>query len=291
MTVAIRCEARWHLSSPEPVGDTSDLLERLKRRAVSPGAVLVGFDFPIGLPAHYGEKTGLPHFRAALTALGQGEWADWFTVCDEARQISILRPFYPMRPGGTSRANLLTGLTLTAEQVLRLCEKGTPHRSPACSIFWTLGGNQVGKGAISGWQEILKPNLNLLKVWPFDGTIEDLSQSANMIVAETYPGEVYHQLELPRRGWSKRKQAGRRHVAPMLEARITKRGYHLAEGFYELIKDGFTASLSGEDEFDALVGMLGMLDVVEGHRPEGFPTDPRTMQWEGWILGQAPSER
>ena len=40
------------------------------------------------------------------------------------------------------------------------------------------------------------------------------------------------------------------------------------------VKDGFTATSSGEDQFDAVVGLLGMLDVVEGHRPEGDHPGP-----------------
>ncbi len=290
MTVAIRHHDFWHLTKPELVGNTSDLFERLQMRTCSSGSMLVGFDFPIGLPVEYGRRTGFSHFRDALIAFGRGEWIDWFRVCEAADQISVHRPFYPMRPGGTSRTRLLEGLSLTAGQILRRCDKGTLERSAACSIFWTLGGNQVGKGAISGWQEILVPNIHDLKLWPFDGMLDELSRSASLIVVETYPGEVYHQLGLPRHGWSKRRQTGRQHVAPMLEDRIVRKGYRLEDGFSDLIRHGFTASPSGEDQFDALVGLLGMLDVVEDDRPDSFTMDRQTTEWEGWIFGQAASE-
>ena len=42
----------------------------------------------------------------------------------------------------------------------------------------------------------------------------------------------------------------------------------------------------GEDRFDAVVGLLGMLAVVRGIRPSGEPKNCRT-DMEGWILGQA----
>lgn len=288
MSVAVRLEGDWHLTNPEPVGNPSSLLERLQGRAVSQGPVLLGFDFPIGLPATYGRLTGLGDFCAALTALGSGNWEEWFTVCEHAEQISVFRPFYPMRPGGTSRSHLCNGLSLTPDQLLRRCDRGTRERQPACSLFWTLGGNQVGKGAIAGWKEILQPNLHRIKIWPFEGSLKELTGSAEFVVAETYPDEVYHQLGFPRRGWSKRTQAGRSHVAPMLLERLSRKGYSIFPYLPKVISDGFGTPVSGEDQFDAVVGLLGMLDVVQGTRAEGFPNDERSMQWEGWILGQVP---
>lgn len=53
-----------------------------------------------------------------------------------------------------------------------------------------------------------------------------------------------------------------------------------------LIDDGFGDSKSGEDQFDALMGLVGMVEVANGRRPASDPgvaVDP----WEGWIIGQA----
>ncbi len=52
-------------------------------------------------------------------------------------------------------------------------------------LFWTLGGNQVGKGAISGWREIIVPRLDEIGLWPFDASLADLASSKPVIVAET----------------------------------------------------------------------------------------------------------
>ncbi|WP_222356849.1 hypothetical protein [Rhizobium leguminosarum] len=52
------------------------------------------------------------------------------------------------------------------------------------------------------------------------------------------------------------------------------------------ITDGFGIDKTGEVRFDAAVGLLGMLDVVEGHRAEGSPDDEDVTTWEGWIFGQ-----
>lgn len=53
-----------------------------------------------------------------------------------------------------------------------------------------------------------------------------------------------------------------------------------------LISDGFGATQVGEDQFDAVVGLLGMLAVVLGIRAEGAPKDGAVSSVEGWIFGQ-----
>lgn len=50
-------------------------------------------------------------------------------------------------------------------------------RNAACPLFWTLGANQVGKGAIIGWRDVLSPALHDDKgvfLWLFDGFLDDL---------------------------------------------------------------------------------------------------------------------
>jgi hypothetical protein len=53
------------------------------------------------------------------------------------------------------------------------------------------------------------------------------------------------------------------------------------------IDDGFGVWKAGEDPFDALTGMLGMIAVLDGRRPEGLVERDSADPWEGWILGQA----
>ncbi|HEV7434751.1 MAG TPA: hypothetical protein VGO22_07765 [Pseudorhizobium sp.] len=59
MCTALRFDKAWMISAPEQVGDTDDLLPRLRHRSRTDGALLIGFDFPIGLPAAYGGAVGL----------------------------------------------------------------------------------------------------------------------------------------------------------------------------------------------------------------------------------------
>jgi hypothetical protein len=50
------------------------------------------------------------------------------------------------------------------------------------------------------------------------------------------------------------------------------------------ITDGFR---SGDDAFDAVVGLFGILNVLFGRRAEGIPDDRAVREVEGWMLGQA----
>jgi hypothetical protein len=61
-------------------------------------------------------------------------------------------------------------------------------------------------------------------------------------------------------------------------------GVNLAGDVREQILDGFGPSKSGDDPFDALVGLLSMIEVVDDRRDEGRA--PSGDAWEGWILGQ-----
>jgi hypothetical protein len=75
-----------------------------------------------------------------------------------ASDISIQRPFYPFAPGNKRHAHLLNALGLDSiDDLRRECEKQQPGRRAACPLFWTLGANQVGKGAIIGWRDVLAP--------------------------------------------------------------------------------------------------------------------------------------
>jgi len=289
MAVATREADRWKIAIPERVGETADLFSRLRQRRDQRGSLFIGFDFPIGLPQAYGEHTGFSDFKDALKNFGSGAWADWYSVCEDKRQISIQRPFYPYRPGGRKLQHLFNGLGFREKDLLlRICERKTDERQAACMLFWTLGGNQVGKGAISGWRELLAPKSDQVSIWPFDGRLNYLLEQRDVVVAETYPAEVYGHLGISRRpAWSKREVSGRKLVSGALLEWLGTRPVDPQPGLRDFIAAGFPGSSDGEDQFDAIVGLFGMLDVVDERRPNGCPDVPAISRWEGWILGQA----
>ena len=274
---------------PAPVGTLDDFWLRLEANAPS-GSILIGFDFPIGLPAAYAERAGIHDFREALVEFG----ADFYSPARSPEEISLARPFYPDRPGGRSRRDLLEGLGLENwDLVHRRCDRATASRPAACPMFWTLGGNQVGKAAISGWRELLAPARRAwidVAIWPFDGSLAALLHTHGFVVAETYPGEVYGHLDLRpalRSHGGKRRQAARAACADALLAWAQRREVFLAPALADEVTAGFGPEPGADDRFDAVVGVCGMLNVVRGGRPSGEPDDPVVRRIEGWILGQS----
>jgi hypothetical protein len=283
----LQSDGRYAAWAPEPVGPLETFWADLDR--AGDGPAFVGFDFPIGVPRAYAERAGIDDFAAELPNFGTGRFAGFYHVAREIHEISLARPFYPDRVGGRRRSHLLEGLGLSEHaHLLRHCERRTATRKAACALFWTLGGNQVGKAAIAGWRHLLSPALRSgtdLSIWPFHGSLSDLLAKHRLVVAETYPGEVYRHLGLGLRG-GKRKQEVRRGNAARLIAWAKDANVGLTHDLVGEIQDGFGSDRAGEDRFDAMVGVLGMLNVVLGRRPPGEPDDPSVRRIEGWILGQ-----
>ncbi len=291
-------DGRYQVGAPELVGDTATWLDRLRQAAGPEGSVLLGLDLPLGVPTAWAKRAGVDRFTSLLPELGRGDWADFYRPAEHPDEISLQRPFYPQRPGGTSRQQLVDGLGLSnADQLFRVCDRATDTRSAASPLFWTLGAKQVGKAAISAWRDLLGPALrerNDVVLWPFEGTLDALLQDARIVVAESYPAEFYNHFALsfpagPDGKRGKRVQASRAGVAPPLLAWAAENEIELAPKLEAALRDGFGPKPSGEDPFDATVGVLGMLNVLLGNRAPGEPTDPTVRHVEGWILGQLPA--
>ncbi len=289
-------DRRWTVIELSPVLNVPDLFHHLRSLQPAPGCILAGFDFPIGFPSHYAQKTGITNFIEALTSFGQGEWSQFYSPAESPSYISLQRPFYPAKPGNSHRQDLEQGLGIPFSRLYRLCEMRHENRHAACPLFWTLGAQQVGKAAISAWQHLLSPALAdpqiNLKIWPFSGDLSTICQPDHIVVVETYPAEFYHHLGLsftsPRR--SKRTLADRLSFSGHLLAWAKQQDLHLDPSIHQSILLGFGSDPSAEDRFDALVGLSGMINVVLGRHPTGEPLPPRVRRVEGWIFGQVGSE-
>ena len=66
-----------------------------------------------------------------------------------------------------------------------------------------------------------------------------------------------------------------------LRDRLTRSSSKIGAGLDEIVSDG-----AGEDRFDCVCGLFGVLNVLLGRRSEGYPDDPALLRWEGWVLGQ-----
>jgi len=280
--------AGWVVSSPEPVGALNSWLDRLTMLADG-GAVALGVDLPLGLPRAYAARhTQAADFPAFLRGLSAQ--AAFFTVCATLGEIGPHRPFYPARGiAGMTRAAHAHALGLSgAAELSRQCDRATALRPAGAPLFWTLGANQTGKAAITAWREVILPAISAdwpLRLWPFDGALADLLSPGAVVMAETYPAESMRQRGLRLVG-SKRRQADRAAIAAALTTALDQRGAVPTPALRADIADGFGATASGEDRFDSLLGLLGLLAVLDGAQPDFIPDDPWVRRWEGWVLGQ-----
>lgn len=293
LATAIWKERAYEIGPPVNLIDPQGLLQRVSRQAAG-GTAFVGFDFPIGVPEAYAQLAGIRRYPEFLGDLPEPKWRDFFCVAELPTDISLQRPFYPMRPGGTRQQHLLHGLGLSRqEQLLRRCELPYPGRQAASPLFWTMGAKQVGKAAIAGWRDILLPALRVssatISLWPFDGRLRQLLDTKRCVVAETYPAEACLHLGFsqPGNGWSKRIQADRRSKGESIQRWAARRAIRLTPALVAQLNDGFGTAAEGEDAFDAVVGLCSMIEVTLGHRGDGAPETEAVQNIEGWILGQS----
>ena len=287
ITVAHRTTTGWTLTAPRPVGDVSILLSRLTQEADN-GAVALGADLPIGLPRAYAASRPEPNFPAFLHTIAA--LPDFFTVCTTLDEVRHDRPFYPNRGiAGMTRLSHATALGLAdASALSRACDRATAERPAGAPLFWTLGANQSGKAAIAAWQHLILPalaNRAPLRLWPFEGPFRSLLSPGSVVLAETYPAEALRHLGIKLPG-SKRRQADRQATAGALLAAMDQQAATPDDAMRRTVLDGFGAGASGEDRFDSVLGVLCVLNVLAGHRPDTAPPDPWINQWEGWVLGQ-----
>ena len=124
-----------------------------------------------------------------------------------------------------------------------------------------------------------------LRLWPFEGPFRSLLSPGSVAMAETYPAEALRHLGIRLRG-SKRRHADRCAAAGALMTAMEQQSATPDDAMRRAILDGFGADAYGEDRFDSVLGVLCVLNVLAGNRPDTAPDDPWIQRWEGWVLGQ-----
>ncbi|MEO0392150.1 MAG: hypothetical protein AAF213_02760 [Pseudomonadota bacterium] len=271
------------------------LSESLLAGAYDDQQLIIGVDFPIGLPAPYADLVGIHDFQAFLLGQEGPDWRQFSQVADRLDEVSLHQPFFPRanihaddKAQGPPQLAWLTKLGLEKSDTYRQCDLMTDDRPAAASLFWTKGANQVGKAALGGWRDLVRPLLinkrAILGLWPFDGPLDTLIATAPIVLAETYPGEVYGWFDCQPK--AKTRRDARLSVVPVLRATIDDMDLTLTDEANAMLADGFGDDRHGEDRFDSFVGALGLFSVVTKRRPALVPSDPVFTQIEGWILGQ-----
>lgn len=122
---AVRDGQCYKANAPTLVGDHVGFTQRVKDEIGETGTAIVGFDFPIGIPTRYASLIGVKELKPFLLGTGRGGFSDFYTVSKTVTDISMYRPFYPDKPGGTKHSHLLSALGLTCiDDLRRKCELG-----------------------------------------------------------------------------------------------------------------------------------------------------------------------
>jgi hypothetical protein len=268
-------DGRANLEAVEPVGEFSTLVQRLE---AARRPVLLGVDFPLGVPLAWAQRAKVDSFRGLLAQAGQGRFARFFEVASSPEELHPTRPFYPLRPHGASRAAQALALGVeSAGSLKRACDVV----AGAECLFWTLGPKQVGKGALLGWRELLQPQLRRedFGLWPLDGTLGELLERCAVVVAETYPAACARSLGLGR--FAKGDVAQRKRVGAALLQWAASHAVTVDSAVRTQVQRGFDS----DDAFDCVVGFLGQVQVLRGEQPEGAAPPGDAGHVEGWILG------
>jgi len=285
MAKAVLNDGKYIASAPELVGNLTTFLRQTKDHCPDSGPILIGFDFPIGLPNTYATKRGVANFLDFFESLTPD--SEFFKICRHQHEISLQRPFYPNSPGGRQQQHLTNALGIEFTSLLRSCDQATKHRPAASALFWNLGAKQVGKAAIVGWCDLLTVAYRdkEIKFWPFQGRLNSLLEQEAITVAETYPAEYYRNIFGELNG-SKTVQEFRVAVAPRILDWAAKRSEYLSltPALKSEIESGFT--IGNDDAFDAVIGLFGMIDAIQNWDSHLEPEDPIIRNIEGCILGQ-----
>jgi hypothetical protein len=123
------------------------------------------------------------------------------------------------------------------------------------------------------------------RIWPFDGPFLGLIAPGIVAVAETYPAEAMRHLAIKPAG-SKRRQSDRAAYAAPLDRAMALLSATPDPELVRAMAEGFGAGEAGEDQLDSVFGVLCVLGVLRGVRPDMAPDNPAIRRWEGWVLGQ-----
>jgi hypothetical protein len=161
--------------------------------------VVLGIDVPIGVPLAWARQTGVRAFTDVLTRMTDGTWPRFAEPATVPQEIAPGRPFYPRAPGGTSRAQLVQGLGLQDEHDLRRrCDAAVPGAMPAAApLFWLVGAQQVGRAALTAWQDVIAPLMQLphVRLWPMDGHLGDLAQAGHTSLIYQFADAGFYRVD------------------------------------------------------------------------------------------------
>ncbi len=195
-------------------------------QAQLPRPVLITVDVPIGLPEKY----------KAVWA-GEGSFLNWLDARNNDRRKLVVNSVAEQTPQSPFVMPGKGQKKADGQFPRRECE----DKIKGQSVFWLIGGKQVGKAALQFWFETLVPLRSGLRkgiaVWPFEPY-----DGKAVVVAERYPASLYQRVW--RRGVTKSKPSD------LVDALY---GLYGQREQISPLKTWFHAA-SSDDEFDMFTG-------------------------------------
>lgn len=253
-------------------------------RVVAPlGSVLLGFDVPLGVPCSLLSRRHSMFSATTFRELLQERGCDpaFFHESKDATCWSPKRPFFAVPRGDGS----LSAFSQAAQRYGINLKREIEILTGGKSLFITRGiPGSVGSSVVSLWREIAEAanQRQTFALWPFDGSLGDLSSGPGVVVGEIYPRAAYATVFID--GFTKcRPQMS---VAKTLEH---VRGAALRQlnemswiAQHQVVLEGMDAARRSEDHFDALITAAALLRCELEALPLHCPlTNPRV---EGGIL-------
>ena len=289
VAVARRAAAGWVLASAASGRRRADFLARLRAEAGwrAGGARRRSAARACRAPTRRSgaEADFLQFLQAARN------WPDFFRVCATLEELAPDRPFYPARGiAGMTRASHAAALGLGAATGLsRACDRATAERPAGAPLFWTLGANQSGKAAIAAWRDMLLPALaagEAVRLWPFAGPFRVAAGARRGGAGRDLSGRGAAPSRHPPEGQQAPPGRPCRGVACRCWPRCSGWTSPPSAALRPPCVDGFGADAAGEDRFDCVLGVLCVLNVLAGNRPDTAPDDPWIRRLGG--LGAGP---
>ena len=257
--------AGWRMDCEEPPKAGWSLGQLVRRAGEIRDAcgvpVLVAIDAALGFPERYVRATGQASFVEALLWLAERggleeEWSEGQPGVPTAWQPE--RPFFRVPPG-TGALTRFVDAAGGRSMVLRQIE----GRAGAKPVFVLSGiPGTVGSGSRELFKELvpmLRSEQAPLKLWPFDGTLAELTASAQIVLAEAYPRSAYAvalgaSAPFSPLSLAKSRERVRREALDKLLGEAW-----ICENAVDVGRSGVAAAQEREDEFDALLLAAGLL--------------------------------
>jgi hypothetical protein len=224
-----------------------------------PTPILITVDVPLGLPADYAEVRKLN--GGFLSWLSHRPGKDWRKlVVNSIAEQDARHPFVVFKKDEKKAEGKFP---------LRRCEELTKGES----LYWCVGGKQVGKAALQFWHDALIPLRDefqdKLAVWPFEST-----KRKSVIVAECYPAMLYDQI------W--RRRVTKTNPCDIVDAVLEKQREDLC---VHVDDKTWLHGVSSEDEFDMLTVALDTAKVGGEQAKILSRQDlPVIKNVEGWMI-------